>query len=535
MYEKDIRIDQLIEAAGTQADLATRLAVSLNPDGSLKTSLIPTFDGIRLPDEASLQFGDTMDVSMYYETKDPDANALLVALPNGGAVDVPVLMVGDQHSIDQNLGFFNGLTQPRIAVIDADADTHVGMGFESDDNAMIQVGGAKTTLALNPSGGNVAIGTTFPLALLGIRGTAPDIRLTENTGLMSAVTGTIDFYNLTQNTARMEVYNPNASFKNHGEIRFYTTDGTLAQRMVLSETGRLGVGIASPLTEVHIVSTSTSDPRGLMSAQHSTDAIGGRLHLRKSRGTPTTPTVVVANDVLGRLRFSGYDGSTYIQTAGIQAVATGTIGSTRVPSDLVFSTGTNAAPTVLTNRMRIDNKGNVAIGIASATYRLDVYDNLAGYVERIQNDEGTGGHGLLINTPNGTGVGAFPLSISTGSFDPILRVYGNMVGMERLSIGTAYIATPPPNNGLIVEGLTAIGASSASGQLHVDQNSGTAAIPVLYLDQGDEDQPLIQFEATIGIGNAIEAVGGKTLTTTHFLMVKLPGGLTRYIPCGTIA
>jgi hypothetical protein len=80
-----------------------------------------------------------------------------------------------------------------------------------------------------------------------------------------------------------------------------------------------------------------------------------------------------------------------------------------------------------------------------------------------------------------------------------------------------------------------IGNTSASGKLHVDQESTTGAKPVLYLDQADVSEEMIEFNTTIGAGNAIEAVGGKSLTTTHFIKVTLPGALTRYIPCGTIA
>ena len=71
--------------------------------------------------------------------------------------------------------------------------------------------------------------------------------------------------------------------------------------------------------------------------------------------------------------------------------------------------------------------------------------------------------------------------------------------------------------------------------LVVDQPSTTAAVPVLTLDQADVSEEMIEFVSTIGVGNAIEAVGAKTLTTTHFIKVTLPGGLTRYIPAGTIA
>lgn len=84
------------------------------------------------------------------------------------------------------------------------------------------------------------------------------------------------------------------------------------------------------------------------------------------------------------------------------------------------------------------------------------------------------------------------------------------------------------------DGNIGLPAVAPLGKLHID-NVGTIAQPVLYLDQGDVSEEMIEFATTIGAGNAIEAVGGKTLTTTHFIKCTLPGPLTVYIPCGTIA
>ena len=84
-------------------------------------------------------------------------------------------------------------------------------------------------------------------------------------------------------------------------------------------------------------------------------------------------------------------------------------------------------------------------------------------------------------------------------------------------------------------GQVGIGLTGPACPLHVDQSSATGAVPVITLDQGDDSEEMIEFVGTIGTGNALEAVGAKTLTTTHFIKVTLPGGLTRYIPCGTIA
>lgn len=80
-----------------------------------------------------------------------------------------------------------------------------------------------------------------------------------------------------------------------------------------------------------------------------------------------------------------------------------------------------------------------------------------------------------------------------------------------------------------------INIAAPTGKLDIDQSSTTAAIPVLQLDQADVSEEFISFLATIGTGNSIEAVGAKTLTTTHFIKVKIQGGLIRYIPVGTIA
>ncbi len=88
---------------------------------------------------------------------------------------------------------------------------------------------------------------------------------------------------------------------------------------------------------------------------------------------------------------------------------------------------------------------------------------------------------------------------------------------------------------ILAGGNVGIGIDSPTAQLHIDQSSTTAAIPVTLFDQADVSEEMFEFATTIGTGNAIEAVGAKTLTVTHFIKVTLPGGLTRYLEVGTIA
>jgi hypothetical protein len=138
-------------------------------------------------------------------------------------------------------------------------------------------------------------------------------------------------------------------------------------------TAYIGATGGPVATELTVVTTSASDPRGIMSAQYSTDTNASRVHLRKARGTPAVPTTIVTGDVLGRVRFSGYDGSNFLQMASIDAISTGTVAATRIPTYLSFSVATDAAPSVLTEvaRLTITGLNNTTIGAttpAAATF-----------------------------------------------------------------------------------------------------------------------------------------------------------------------
>jgi hypothetical protein len=79
-----------------------------------------------------------------------------------------------------------------------------------------------------------------------------------------------------------------------------------------------------------------------------------------------------------------------------------------------------------------------------------------------------------------------------------------------------------------------INDSTPDGKLDIVQSSTTAAIPVLELEQSDLSEEFINFVGTVATGNPIEAVGAKTLTTTHFIRVAINGSFL-YFPVGTIA
>ena len=80
-----------------------------------------------------------------------------------------------------------------------------------------------------------------------------------------------------------------------------------------------------------------------------------------------------------------------------------------------------------------------------------------------------------------------------------------------------------------------VGSNSQKAKLHVDQKSTSGNKPPLYLDQADVSEEMIEFATTIGVGNAIEAVGVKTLTATHFIKCTIAGVGSGYLAFGDIA
>ena len=99
----------------------------------------------------------------------------------------------------------------------------------------------------------------------------------------------------------------------------------------------------------------------------------------KSRsGTPGTFLTVASGDNLGNIFWQGDDGTSFPRAASIAAAVDGTPGTNDMPGRLVFSTTADGAATP-TERMRIDNAGNVGFGAASSAGRsVSISKNLTG-------------------------------------------------------------------------------------------------------------------------------------------------------------
>jgi hypothetical protein len=95
---------------------------------------------------------------------------------------------------------------------------------------------------------------------------------------------------------------------------------------------------------------------------------GPRFLMRRSRGTFDTPLTVVDTDVLHRVTWGGYDGTSYVDTAYITASVDGTVSTGVIPTKLEVKT-TNTAGSVQTN-MTCEVDGTTSLGgaIKMATY-----------------------------------------------------------------------------------------------------------------------------------------------------------------------
>ncbi len=296
----------------------------------------------------------------------------------------------------------------------------------------------------------------------------------------------------------------------------------------------LGVGTSSPAVKAQVNVTTNSESMTL--------------------GTPPTGLgVAAASGLYGLYTGVGNSGNAWLQVGRVDGTATA--------YDLLLqpSGGNVKFPGTGT----WTSAGKLGVGInASLTYKAQVVMDSAVASDGLGLDlySATADHRPMVIFRRGRGTKTSPTAVESGdvsgsfSFMGYTGAGGYLNGSTiRAEIdGAVTSACNPPMSlqfftapgGLVSEpermritstGRGGFGTTSPSGQWHVDQASTTAAIPVLLLDQADDSEEMIEFTATIGVGDPIEAIGAKALTTTHFIRCTLTGVGYVYIPVGTIA
>lgn len=126
---------------------------------------------------------------------------------------------------------------------------------------------------------------------------------------------------------------------------------------------RVSSGLATNATGEGYFATDGNTDINLDSAS-ATAGTTNFIVMQRARGTQSARTVISADDVLGRLRWNGWDGDSYVSAAEIIGEADGTWGDGDGPGRLVFLTTADAASSP-TEAMRIDKNQNVGIGASS--------------------------------------------------------------------------------------------------------------------------------------------------------------------------
>ena len=138
--------------------------------------------------------------------------------------------------------------------------------------------------------------------------------------------------------------------------------------LVGTSTARSNFYSISALFQVEGASTDTS--RNIAQTYGSADVNGPLFTFAKHRSASIGGmTAVASGDEMGQIKFTGSDGTNFIQGAAIRAEVDGTPGTNDMPGRLVFSTTADGASSP-TARLTIKNDGSVIWG--------DVYGDTVG-------------------------------------------------------------------------------------------------------------------------------------------------------------
>jgi len=149
-------------------------------------------------------------------------------------------------------------------------------------------------------------------------------------------------------------------------------------------------GQITSLGSDHYFSSSAAYRPNIHITNTTADSNGSYILFEKSRAG----SVVVANDVLGVLNFTGFDTATYAGSAIIYGVAEGTFSPTSRPGKLVFATVPSGS-TTMTDRMTIANSGTVTINGFGAAAQGLIIKSAASQSVNIFEVQNSGGYPMV--------------------------------------------------------------------------------------------------------------------------------------------
>lgn len=318
-----------------------------------------------------------------------------------------------------------------------------------------------------PTSGNTGVGTTSPGSILTIQTTGADsdgskyVRI-KNT---SSFTGLLFDPNQSGDAGWLLLAGyPSAgdfTIREYGVANYFTIKKT---------SGNVGIGTTSPGTKLTVTNNSSANPGSGMTVSVvaadgvqdgvSVDTFGSAASflLRRGNTSAASPSALSANDPIGVIAASGYGSSAYSTTrANIKFFASENWTNTAQGTFMAFSTTANGATTAGgTERMRIDNAGNLGLGTTTPSTKFHMFSS--GTTDNV-----------LQTFQNGTR----NWSIGINGTSDFFRITDQTVGVARLTIlntGDIGIGTTAPGYKLDVQG----GQLNTSGGLCINGDCKTA-------------------------------------------------------------
>ena len=201
--------------------------------------------------------------------------------------------------------------------------------------------------------------------------------------------GGISILNPASNTGTLFFGDPSAG--NAGQIKYSHSSDSMSivtsqntaiqidssQRVLIGYTANISV--ADHNAAIQVVGQGTADYHGATTSiiGFSNNSNGAYLNFASGRSnTAGTYTIVANDDTVGQINFAAADGTDMASRAAfINVNIDGAPSANDTPGRIIFSTTASGASSP-TERMRINNSGDVTIGsAASARARLEVYDS----------------------------------------------------------------------------------------------------------------------------------------------------------------
>ena len=237
------------------------------------------------------------------------------------------------------------------------------IGHTSDTDLMTLASGALTIAGTVNSTGNLGVNTASPA----FTGSGGGIEVTNSTAAIVRAESSAGALQLKRDGSVGSLFDLSAGLAlgaSNSEVM------RLLSGMIL--VGKTTTTITSNALQASLQIMGNAYNNSSISAMRwSANANGASINLGKSRHATVGSNTVVANgDELGKIDFSGDDGTDYQTLAGrISSVVNGTPGTGDIPADLVFSPGDGGS---VSEALRITSASKVGIGTTSPQAPLHV-------------------------------------------------------------------------------------------------------------------------------------------------------------------